>query len=143
MVKGHGKNEDSSMTSKNGPGKFVASKVRSAHINLSNQSNHILLGPGQAAGAGGGSMQGGSTNSATVGEAGNGGSAPLLTEKDLQVNLIVTSQVINSQLEKQQVKALHTVRRIWALPGPSKRSASADPATTHAIQLRITTSATI
>ena len=27
MMKGHGKNEDNSLTSKNGPGKFIATKV--------------------------------------------------------------------------------------------------------------------
>ena len=32
VMKGHGKNEDNSLTSKNGPGKFIATKVESAPI---------------------------------------------------------------------------------------------------------------
>ena len=39
VMKGHGKNEDTSLTSKNGPGKFVAAKIRAAHTSLSQQSN--------------------------------------------------------------------------------------------------------
>lgn len=42
MVKGHGKNDESSMASKNGPGKFIAAKVRTAHASLSQQSNPTL-----------------------------------------------------------------------------------------------------
>jgi hypothetical protein len=38
-MKGHGKNEETSLTSKNGPGKFVAAKIRAAHTSLSQQSN--------------------------------------------------------------------------------------------------------
>ncbi len=38
-MKGHGKNEETSLTSKNGPGKFIAAKVRAAHTSLSQQSN--------------------------------------------------------------------------------------------------------
>jgi hypothetical protein len=39
VMKGHGKNEETSLTSKNGPGKFVAAKIRAAHTSLSQQSN--------------------------------------------------------------------------------------------------------
>ena len=39
VMKGHGKNEETSLTSKNGPGKFVAAKIRGAHTSLSLQSN--------------------------------------------------------------------------------------------------------
>ena len=42
VVKGHGKNDESSMASKNGPGKFIAAKVRTAHASLSQQSNPTL-----------------------------------------------------------------------------------------------------
>jgi hypothetical protein len=71
-MKGHGKNDDSSLQqSKNVPSKFIASKVRSAHNNLSNQSNHILLGPGQA----------GAVSTVTPDMSGN---TPLLSEKDIQ-----------------------------------------------------------
>ena len=37
-MKGHGKNDETSLTSKNGPGKFVAAKIRAAHTSLSQQS---------------------------------------------------------------------------------------------------------
>ena len=35
VMKGHGKQDETSMTSKSGPGKFVTSKVRVAHNSLS------------------------------------------------------------------------------------------------------------
>lgn len=38
-MKGHGKQEENSMTSKSGPGKFVTSKVRVAHNSVSQVSN--------------------------------------------------------------------------------------------------------
>ena len=37
-MKGHGKQEESSMTSKSGPGKFVTSKVKTAHNSVSQAS---------------------------------------------------------------------------------------------------------
>ena len=52
VMKGHGKNDDSMV--KNGPGKFVASKMRVAHASLSQQSNAILGQPGSIASGGGG-----------------------------------------------------------------------------------------
>ena len=39
-MKGHGKNEDNSLTSKNGPGKFIATKVGSV---VKATHTHILL----------------------------------------------------------------------------------------------------
>lgn len=64
-MKGHGKNDETSLTSKNGPGKFVAAKIRAAHTSLSQQSQ----GPNTAMAA----TDGGK-----------------LTEKDVQVILTYT-----------------------------------------------------
>jgi hypothetical protein len=44
VMKGHGKNEETSLASKNGPGKFVAAKIRAAHTSLSQQSNQQITG---------------------------------------------------------------------------------------------------
>lgn len=44
VMKGHGKQEENSMTSKSGPGKFVTSKVRVAHNSVSQVSNMPPLG---------------------------------------------------------------------------------------------------
>ena len=50
-MKGHGKNEETSLTSKNGPGKFIAAKVRAAHTSLSQQSNAQNTGMGASDGS--------------------------------------------------------------------------------------------
>lgn len=61
VMKGQGRNEDLSERSKNGPGKFVASKVRTAHASLaSHASNMPVSGTcGAGTGAGTGAFAGG------------------------------------------------------------------------------------
>ncbi|CAB4061682.1 GPR158 [Lepeophtheirus salmonis] len=40
VMKGHGKNDEASWNSKNGPGKFVAAKVKTAQVSMSQHSNN-------------------------------------------------------------------------------------------------------
>ena len=78
-MKGHGK-EDAS--TRNGPGKFVAGKLRAAHTSLSQQST-APLGPGMV-GTMGSSYGGPATTG--IGQHGSGLSNVSLSEKDIQVS---------------------------------------------------------
>ena len=88
-MKGHGKED-----TRNGPGKFVAGKLRAAHQSLSNHSNPALgpaaiglLGPLSGTGAVGSSMSGGAAGGGITqtGPIPTGLTTASLSEKEIQV----------------------------------------------------------
>ena len=90
--------------SQNGPGKFVAGKLRAAHQSLSNHSNPALgpaaiglLGPLSGTGAVGSSMSGGITGGGGPGQTGpipTGLTTASLSEREIQVRKGSNSFVI-------------------------------------------------
>ena len=82
-MKGHGKQEETSMTSKSGPSKFVTSKIRVAHNSLSQASNMPPAGP---------------TACTTVPIAPTVGS--LGTQSNIESSKIVSTVDLNQELER-------------------------------------------
>ncbi|TRY60951.1 hypothetical protein TCAL_16346, partial [Tigriopus californicus] len=84
VVKGHGKPDEGTL-SKNGPGKFLASKVRAAHASLSQQSNP------------------------TIGQVSSLCNDGILSEKDIQLELDKIFQTLSILKDKNSHGASHAV----------------------------------
>ncbi len=131
-MKGHGKQEENSMTSKTGPGKFVTSKVRVAHNSVSQVSN--MPGAG-AAGAPATTQQ--PINNLTTATGGSGLSPSAVTnppntessqkktlsDKDIQLELDRISQTLQLLKERGSSEVGNNAS-MAAIPGLAEKIAA-------------------